>query len=339
MQSFRHQLSLLTWLICLSLALSTTGSAQSNPPADSNGKVADTSTSGQAPDAVMKKLSDLVHAGKYMEAQQLTSGLLVAYPADQRLSKAKALLDKALAPPKPSDPVASSNLPTSSVGSSPQPVSNLTGMDKVDYNALIELAREAQQNTDLKQQKQSLQQFMDQSGSFLQKHPDQMLLWQLRAASAINLNDPMAGYEAGQKLVAAGAVDSNDGNLQQLLAQLRNKDWLDEKEAAKQAKYSWIVGAWSLHYSRLDESRHVREGDENVEFSGSDSVFEGKATDQNSVKRGQVKVTILNSGEIRCEMYAVTVQSCELADHNRTMKIVFTNPKVKNQFTWLLRKQ
>jgi hypothetical protein len=30
----------------------------------------------------MKKLSDLVHAGKYTEAQQLTAALLLAFPDD-----------------------------------------------------------------------------------------------------------------------------------------------------------------------------------------------------------------------------------------------------------------
>src|SRR6266851_6715286 len=58
---------------------------------------ANTTPTGQAPDEVMKTLSDLVHAGKYAEAQQLTTGLLLAYPDDQRLIKAKALLDKSLA--------------------------------------------------------------------------------------------------------------------------------------------------------------------------------------------------------------------------------------------------
>src|SRR5271154_6087087 len=64
------------------------------------------SPAGQAPDDVMKKLSELVHAGKYAEAQQLTSGLLLAYPDDQRLIKAKTLLDKSLASSKPEDTTA-----------------------------------------------------------------------------------------------------------------------------------------------------------------------------------------------------------------------------------------
>lgn len=58
-----------------------------------------------------------------------------------------------------------------------------------------------------------------------------MLLWRLRAAIAIAANQPMDGYEAGQRLLAAGGADSNDPALQQLLGQLRNKGWLDRQEA------------------------------------------------------------------------------------------------------------
>jgi len=202
------------------------------PAADSNA-AANPAPASLAPDEMTKKITDLVHSGKYTEAQQLTTGLLVAYPNDQRLIKAKALIDKLLAPGGSASAAPVTNQPT-------QPVPNanaeqLTGMDKVDYDALIELGRQAQQNTDLEQQKVSLKQFMDQSGLFLQKHPDQILLWQLRAASAISLNDPMAGYEAGQKLLAAGVADSTDPNSRRLLAQLKNKGWLD-REGAEKAK-------------------------------------------------------------------------------------------------------
>jgi hypothetical protein len=57
--------------------------------------------------------------------------------------------------------------------------------------------------------------------------------WQLRAASATSLNQPMAGYEAAQQLLATGAADSADPNLQHLLAQLKNKGWLDKQNAEK----------------------------------------------------------------------------------------------------------
>jgi len=173
----------------------------------------------QAPDDMTRKITDLVNARKYAEAQRLTTGLLVAYPDDQRLIKAQALIEKLLTP--------GSSANAESESQPAQPAANngeeFTGMDKIDYNALIELAREAQQATDLTEQSKLLKQFMDQSSSFLEKHPDQILLWQLRAASAISLNQPMAGYTAGEKLIGAGAANSNDANLQRLLGQLRNK--------------------------------------------------------------------------------------------------------------------
>ena len=205
-------------------------------PAEANATATKTAPVGQAPDEVMKKVSDLVRAGKYAEAQQLTAGLLLAYPGDQRLIKAKALLDKSLASSKAGDPAASSDPPESIVVSARPTVSTnavqLTGMDKVDYDALIELARQAQQITDLEQQRTFLKQFMNQSSPFLQKYPNEMLLWQLRAASAMSLDDAIAEDEAGQKLLATGVTDGTDANLRRLLAQLKNKGWL-EKEAGK----------------------------------------------------------------------------------------------------------
>ena len=118
----------------------------------------------------------------------------------------------------------------------------LKGMDKVECDSLIELARQAQQTTDLSQQKTLLKRFIDESYPFLQKHSDQMLIWQIRAASALSLNDMLAGHEAGQKLLTMGAADSNDPNLHHLLVQLNLKGWLDrgkmeevKKEVAKTA--------------------------------------------------------------------------------------------------------
>jgi hypothetical protein len=149
-------------------------------------------------------------------------------------------------------------------------------MDKVDYDALIELARQAQQNTDLAEQKKLLQQFMDQSNLFLQKHPGEMLLWQLRAASAISLDDPMAGYKAGQRLLTA---DSNDPNVRRLLAQLKNKGWLDKQKIeagrlqALHDKYTFPVAhAHGFNYSyghmTLNENDAIYVGsDETIRFS------------------------------------------------------------------------
>jgi len=229
---------------------------------DANTKADSPARSGQAPDDVTNKITVLVHAGKYTEAQQLTTGLLAAYPNDQRLIKAKALIEKLLAPTGSAN-APSSNQPANNLAPA-QAATNtkaepLVGMEKVDYNALIVLARQAQQTTDLDEQKKLLQQFMDQSSAFLQKHPDQMLLWQFRVVSAIGLNEPMEGYEAGQKLLAMGAADSNDPALQGLLAQLKNKGWLDKltAEQAEEAAKLWTDPATGLIWAKKDNGRDV----------------------------------------------------------------------------------
>ncbi len=269
----------------------------------------------QAPDDVTNKITDLVHDGKYAEAQQLTTGLLVAYPKDQRLIKAKALLDKLLAS---STAATSGNTqPTSNVAPA-QPATNanagqLNGMDKVEYNSLIELARQAQQNTDLEQQKVSLRQFMNESSAFLQKYPDQMLLWKIRAASALSLNDPNAGYEAGQKLLALGAADSDDPNLQQLISKLKIKGWLDQQgvEDAKQnieegRKYDWLIGTWAgtvSWFSKAPFDYGQRQNNVKVEFIKSSSGVAGYSFNMNTGVRNNTpsyQYTALNSDETNC---------------------------------------
>jgi hypothetical protein len=135
-------------------------------PANTNvtGAARNAPATGQAPGDVTKKITDLVNAGKYAEAQQLINGLLVAYPDDQRLIRAKALIEKLLAPGGSASPAPENSQPAQPAANSG--VEELTGIDKVDYNALIELAREAQQSTDLTEQANLLKQFMEQSNSF-----------------------------------------------------------------------------------------------------------------------------------------------------------------------------
>jgi hypothetical protein len=208
-------------------------------------------TAGQASDEVTKKITDLVNAGKYAEAQALTTGLLVAYPNDQRLIKTQALLKQLLTPVAagPSTRDLSTSAQVATDGNAVQ----LTGMDKVDYNALLEQARQAQQTTDVEQQKSLLQRFLADSSLFLQKHPEQMLLWQIRAAAAISLDDMYAGSDAGQKLLAAGAADSNDPGLERLISQLKLKGWLDQEKMAeaKRNTADSLVNSLGMKFARV----------------------------------------------------------------------------------------
>src|SRR5208282_3137793 len=193
---------------------------------------------------------------------------------------------------------------------------------KVEYNVLIELTRQAQRNTDLEQQKVSLRRFMDESGAFLRKYPDQMLLWQIRAASALSLDDANAGYDAGQKLLAAKAADSNDPKLQQLISQLKIKGWLDKQQVQDYNNNKWFLGTWSSSRGKVVFSKSEPE---HIESYG----FQPDGTYGRNVFRG----TILSPGEIQWEVYLdpalgccpsgwQPVISCELSDNKRTMKLL-----------------
>jgi len=336
-------------------------------PTNTNPAATDPAPAGQAPDAATNKITELVHDGKYAEAQQLTTGLLLAYPDDQRLIRAKALLEKLLARGGSADATSGDNQPTNRAAPA-QPSANanaeqLSGRDRLDYDALIELVRQAQQTVDMEEQKSSLKQFMDESSAFLRKHPDQMLLWQLRAASAISLNDPMAGYEAGQKLLAAGAADSNDPSLRQWLAQLKNKGWLDKQKAEDYKKYSGILGTWSVSWSIGNKPEENGTGGKPIFVKSGTRGIEGYYMSSNGSKFGRpaFKGTILDSGEIRWEQYLPTYDhdpqfaggstfainpvpgkpyypsgwqppiSYALSDNKRTMTMVFPQQAPANQ--------
>jgi len=312
----------------LALIFSSPVHAQSGTtaPTDGNTTAGNPAPASQAPEDVMKRVSDLVHAGKYKEAQQSVTALLILYPDDPRLIKAKSLLDKALLSSKPADTSASTNQPTSSVAPSAQnaDAEQLTGAEKVDYEALKELVRQAQQTTDLSEQKTLLKQFMDQSSSFLQKHPNDTTLWELRVASAMSLDDPIAGYEAGQKLLAMGAADGNDANLQRLLGGLKNKGWLDKERVEREAKYGWIAGTWSvgLNWWFLDGMSRDQE-----QFVLSDSVIEGYLIGRDGMKNTEpdLRGTILDSGEIKWEAYLPPSDAGELFVVRRINGGIFPN--------------
>ncbi len=302
----------------------------------------------QAPDDVLKKLSDLIHAGKYVEAQKLTAALLLAYPDDQRLAKAKTLLDKLVASSKPASESPSISQPaikTAVAAQAPTSTEQLTGIDKVEFSSLIELVREAQRNTDLEQQTALLKRFMDESSPFLQKHPREIVIWQLRAASALSLNDIPAGYEAGQKLLASGLAD-NDPNMQRVLSQLNLKGWLnrqkveaEQKQQANEKQFGWLLGIWKVSWSwkpgRLVDRLSNDRGKELFELSG--SKIEGYEINSAGVKSSQpdLEGTILDSEVFwKCNLPQQEAGSDLYVFHHHGIRWTVGNPSVPNGFVW-----
>ncbi len=306
-----------SFILCLVLILVTAfpslAQATNTPAANTNAVTANVVPAGQAPDEVMQKLSGLVHAGKYPEAQKSVDVFMILYPDDQRLPKMKELLEKRLASPLPSNTVPSVSPPANNAVQTNAVLEQLKGMDKVEYSALIELGRQAQQTTDLDEQKTSLQQFMGKSKIFLEKHPNELLIWQLRAASAISLSDPMVGYEAGQKLLASGMAD-NDPNMQRLLSQLNLKGWLDKQKAeGEQKKEDYIktfLGTWNVSWSW--SGKKGRRGKEEFVLVG--SSIEGHEINNTGKKCSEpdLRGTILQSQEINWECYLPPLNPGEL---------------------------
>jgi hypothetical protein len=292
---------------------------------------------GNAPDEMTKIITDMVHAGKYVEARKLTQSLLIVYPSDRRLIKAKTLIAEMIASPGSAASASDNSLPEAAAMRSE--AAPLTGMDKVDYDALILLGKNAQQTTELSEQTKLMGQFMSQSTVFLQKHPDQMLLWQLRAAIAMVANLPVAGYEAGHRLLDAGVGDSTDPNSRQLLAELKNRGYLDHgvmetalverKQHEELERYNWLLGSWSVSWS---SNQHVLFTPLHVayeeEFARSGAGFEGYSTNKYSGKSAKpdIRFAILDSGEIGWEGADAfgwkPVVSSEIDNDRRTIKIV-----------------
>jgi hypothetical protein len=73
---------ILGFMLALIVLLPLRAQTPDSAPADTKPTVANPVPAGQAP--AMKRIPDLVHAGKYAEAGELTTGLLLAYPNDQR---------------------------------------------------------------------------------------------------------------------------------------------------------------------------------------------------------------------------------------------------------------
>jgi hypothetical protein len=115
----------------------------------------------------------------------------------------------------------------------------------------------------------------------------------------------MEGYDAGQKLLAAGAADSTDPALQQLLGQIKNRGWLDRQEVQKQDEkkhdYTQILGTWNAHFSWAEERGHeIQRGDFTAEFSQSGSEIQVSTLNSKGVKDKEpaLRGAVLDSGEI-----------------------------------------
>jgi hypothetical protein len=120
-------------------------------------------------------------------------------------------------------------------GSPNQPTpgqSSLSGQDQRKLDVLMLILEDAEKATTPEDRAKAFREYLEKSGDFAAAHPEQTNIWVMRAFAAVDLDEPKLGWEAGKKLQALGADNSNDPKLRRAMASLDRKGWLGDKPAA-----------------------------------------------------------------------------------------------------------
>src|SRR5581483_5266992 len=108
--------------------------------------------------------------------------------------------------------------------------SSLSRADLRQYDILFVILDEASEAKSELDRAKRLKEFLDQSGPFLNEHPNLLALWAMRASAALELGARHVTWQAGQNLIALGAADSKSPTIRKLLARLDRKGWLTATE-------------------------------------------------------------------------------------------------------------
>ncbi len=236
-------------------------------------------THAEIPAAAQQEIDHLVQQDKFAEALAKVDGLLKDNPTDKDLLDLKAQLEKS----RPS---------SSPAAAAPK----LKGEDRLlldTLNAIIDDIKAASEDAN---RRRLMEEFLAKSKPFVAKFPDQTNIWLMRAAAAMELNDVDSGWQAGQKLKAMGALDSDDAQTRKIMMSLNRKEWLGDnfekaKSANREAKLAVslsnlpverqkLIGTWvlaSAHYSSIPSSK--RNGTIRIFLSDEGSLhISGKAS-------------------------------------------------------------
>lgn len=225
---FRQKLQELTSSAEARSAATPLPTAENVAPAATAAPVVSSDTA-KIPDAQIRRLTDLISAGKIEEAAKVAEALVNFFPDDPRAAKYKSQIAALGAttsaapstPPSPGPPSAST----------PAAAAQPTGRDRIVYNSTLLLLQQARESDNSNTRTSLLRRFLYESAPLADKYPTLLHLWQARAAVALELDEARPGILAGDNLLKLGAADSSDPALQNLLAQLHRKTWLDQDKA------------------------------------------------------------------------------------------------------------
>lgn len=105
----------------------------------------------------------------------------------------------------------------------------LSDGDRLELATLQRMTQAAPSQTSPAAIKAALAEVLKRSAGFVEKHPDHLPTWHLRARLALELNQRKAGAQAGKKLKEFGALTSADAKILATMAELNARDWLSEK--------------------------------------------------------------------------------------------------------------
>jgi tetratricopeptide (TPR) repeat protein len=220
-------------------------------------------------------------AGKSDEASKYIAKAQELVPADKkdRLAGAIAYVKAGAAQPpvisnqstSAGNPVVSVNPPAAQVGG--PPFTALSGEARVKYNTLTLIAADIDKAKPGEERTKLLREFMDKSAEFLELAPNRADILVMRAALALELEDAHAGWEAGRKLTALGAGNSDDPKIQKVMAKLERKGWLAETDPvvkaseARQKLLDDFAGTWNFLHSGNRCNTTASSGNEETEYT------------------------------------------------------------------------
>ena len=103
---------------------------------------------------------------------------------------------------------------------------DLAKSDKLEYEALLNLALKLNAIKDPAKAVAAENKFLKRSSAYLDSHPDEVALWILRARLAVHINQEDIGREAGQNLKRLVDAGCDDTKWHGLMVELSAREWL-----------------------------------------------------------------------------------------------------------------
>lgn len=138
----------------------------------------------------------------------------------------------------------------------PKPISKpaapiISSRDRLDVETMVAAAENMAQQNDASQRRELAIRALEHNipGAAANGGAPWIPYWAARAVLALEVSDFEAGWEAGQNLLQAGALDSQNPTARRVMASLNLKGWLVNDlnqipEAAEYARWKPFLGTW-----------------------------------------------------------------------------------------------